>query len=226
MSGLRSRRQARRADLGLTAPEFAVLARLSSPPRIQAFLNAIPANHELRGETVRSVRGVLRHREAHCIEGALVAACALWVHGEPPLVAHLDCDASDYPHVVALFRRGRCWGAVSKSNGTWLRYREPVYLSLRELAMSYFHEYFDTRGRKTLRAYSGAYDLRRVELGSWVTGDANCWALHDRLSALRHYPLITSAQAGALTRRDAFERRCAKLVEYPRPTSASRPPRR
>jgi hypothetical protein len=215
------RARARREDLGLTAREFGTLARLASPPRIQAFLNATPANHELRGETVHSVRDVLRHREAHCIEGALLAACALWIHGEPPLVMHLDCAASDYPHVVALFRRGRHWGAVSKSNGAWLRYREPVYRTLRELAMSYFHEYFDTRGRKTLRAYSRAYDLRRVDPASWVTCDASCWPLHDRLASLRHYPLISSPQAQALSRRDAFERRSAKLTEHPRAKATS-----
>ena len=131
------------------------------------------------------MRGVLRHREAHCIEAALVAACALWIHGERPLVMHLDCAPSDYPHVVALFRRGRAWGAISKSNGAWLRYREPVYRSLRELAMSYFHEYFDRAGRKTLRSYSRAFDLcprrsgavghvRRRRAGRCTTGSPRC----------------------------------------------------
>lgn len=221
MMALRFRRQARREDLGLGAREFALLARLDSPPRIQAFLNAIPANHELAGETVHSVRAVLQQREAHCIEGALVAACALWVQGEPPLVMHLDCDPCDFPHVVALFRRGRCWGALSKSNGTWLRYRDPVYRSLRELAMSYFHEYFDPRGRKTLRSHSGAYDLRRIAPALWVSNAGACWETHDRLAALRHHPLLTVAQVRTLVRRDPFERRSARLVEYPRPP---RPP--
>jgi hypothetical protein len=206
----------RRDELGLTAREFAQLARLASPARIQAFLNAIPANHEPRGETVHSVRGVLRHRVAHCIEGALVAACALWIHGEPPLVMHLSCAAHDYPHVLALYRRGRHWGAVSKSNGAWLRYREPVYRSLRELAMSYFHEFFDARGHKTLRAHSGAFDLRRCDPATWVTCETSCWEVHDRLAALRHYPLVTAAQARRLSRRDAWERRSARLVQYPR----------
>ena len=98
---------------------------------------------------------------------------------------------------------------ISKSNGAWLRYREPVYRTLRELAMSYFHEYFDTRGRKTLRSYSGAFDLARVDPALWVTSEASCWAVHDRMAALRHYPLVTAAQANALSRRDAFECRSA-----------------
>lgn len=209
--------RARRDELGLTAREYGQLARLTSPVRIQAFLNAIPANHEPAGETVHSVRGVLRHRVAHCIEGAFVAACALWVQGEPPLVMHLDCARHDNPHVLALYRRGRSWGALSKSNGTWLRFREPVYRNLRELAMSYFHEFFDSRGRKTLRGYSRAFDLRRCDPAAWVTSEAPCWAVHDRLAALPHAPLVTAMQVRRLGRRDAFERRAQAFVQYPRP---------
>src|SRR5215831_17318145 len=154
MASLTNRRFARREDLGLTPREFAILRRLSTPQQVQLFVNAIPANHEIGGETSLAVRDVLRQRRAHCIEGALLAACALWIQGAPPLVMHLDCDPCDYPHVIALFRRHRCWGALSKTNGACLRYRDPIYRSLRELAMSYFHEYFDKRGRKTLRSYS------------------------------------------------------------------------
>ncbi len=95
---------ARRDTLGLTPREFARLARLTTPQRIQAFVNAIPINHEEDGETTLSVREVLRQRRAHCIEGAFVAACALWIGGAPPLVMHMDCDPCDYPHVVTLFR--------------------------------------------------------------------------------------------------------------------------
>lgn len=202
--------------LGLTARECATLARLDTPERIQAFLNAIPANYEPGGETVHSVRNVLRHKRAHCIEGALLAACALALHGEPALVMHLDCAPHDNPHVLALFRRRGHWGALSKSNGAWLRYREPVYRTLRELAMSYFHEFFDKDGHKTLRAYSRTLDLRRIPPTLWVTSEASCWEVHDRIAALRHYPLVSAAQARALSRRDAHERRAARLVQYPR----------
>src|SRR5689334_25344270 len=101
--------------LGLTPREEATLRRLDTPYKIQAFLNAIPINHEIGGETVLSVREVLRQRRAHCIEGAMVAAAALWVHGEPPLVMHLDCHESDFPHVITLFRRHGAWGAISKT---------------------------------------------------------------------------------------------------------------
>jgi len=210
-------RFARREDLGLARNEFALLKRLSTPQKIQAFLNAIPSNHELGGETILSVREVLRQRRAHCIEGAFVAACALWIHGEPPLVLHLDCDTSDVPHVITLFRRGGSWGAVSKTNGAVLRYRDPVYRSLRELALSYFHEYCNKRGHKTLRSYSAAFDLRRVDPEQWVTRGSACQEVNDRLAALRHYALISRRQEKVLARRDAFERDMAKNLQYPRP---------
>jgi hypothetical protein len=203
--------------LGLTPREEAALRRLDTPHRIQAYLNATPINHEIGGETVLSVREVLRQRRAHCIEGAMLAACALWINGDPPLVMHLDCDISDYPHVIALFRRHGYWGAISKTNGAPLRYRDPIYRTLRELALSYFHEYSNRRGHKTLRSYSVSYDLSRIDPGEWVTNPKSCWTTHDLLTELRHYPLITKKQERLLTKRDKFERRASKLVEYPRP---------
>jgi len=215
-------RRATRHDLSLGSREFAQLERLSTPQKIQSFINAIPANHEQGGETILSVREVLRQRRAHCIEGAFVAACALWVHGKPPLVMHLDCAASDYPHVVALFRQGGAWGAISKTNGAVLRFRDAVYRSLRELAMSYFHEYSDKRGRKTLRSHSAAFDLRKIDPALWVTRESACGEANDRLAALRHYPLISARQERLLSRRDAFEREAAKVVEYPRERTRKR----
>lgn len=203
-------------QLGLNPREVALLAPLDTPQKIQAFVARIPSNHEPDGETVYSVRLTLRHRRAHCIEGAFVAALALWLHGEPPLLAHMDCDTSDHPHVIALVRRGRCWGAISKTNGVRLRYRDPVYRSVRELAMSYFHEYNNKRGERTLRSVSRPYDLRRIDPALWVTQRENCWWLHDRLAALRHLPLVTPRQVRTLSRLDAFERRVGRLHQYPK----------
>lgn len=222
MAPHRHRRFARREDLGLTRAQFERLARLDTPHKIQAFLNRIPANHEAGGETLLSAAQVLRQRRAHCMEGAFVAACALWIQGRAPLLVHLDCDESDYPHCIAVFRRGRCWGAISKTNGAVLRYRDPVYRSLRELAMSYFHEYCDRRGRRTLRSYSGAFDMRRADPALWVTRKTPCWDMHERLAGLRHYPLLRGAAASRLSRRDPFESRAAKLLQYPKP-GAGRP---
>jgi len=210
------KRFARCEDLGLTRAEFAVLRRLSTPEKIQDFLNALPANFEIGGETCMSVREVLRRRRAHCLEGAMLAACALWVHGEPPLLLDLRA-VRDYDHVVALFRRGGGWGAISKTNPSVLRWRDPVYRSLRELAMSYLHEYANGRGQKTLRSYAGPFDLRRFEPKLWVTNGKNCWDVAETLDEMRHTPLVTKRQSRMLRLRDAMERKAGALLEHRRP---------
>ena len=210
------KRTARRDDLGLTAAEFALLARLDTPHKIQAFVHGLRQNFELEGDTCQPVRGVLRSRRAHCIEGAMVAACAFWVHGEPPLL--LDMRAvRDFDHVVALYRRKGRWGAISKTNGIGLRSRDPVYRTLRELAMSYFHEYTNRRDHKTLREYSLPYDLRRLDPSVWVSGEENAWAVAERLDELRHFKLVNGHHLQSVARRDPFERRAALLLQYRRP---------
>jgi len=209
-------RYARREDLGLSKAEFAVLRRLSTPQRIQDFLNGMSPNFEVDGETCLSVREVLRQRRAHCIEGAMLAACALWVHGEPPLLLDLRAER-DYDHVVALFRRGGCWGAISKTNPALLRWRDPVYRSLRELAMSYLHEYANKRNQKTLRSYAGPFDLRRFDPRLWVTNGKNCWDVGATLDDLRHRPLVSRKQARGLRLRDAVERKAGALTEHRAP---------
>jgi hypothetical protein len=209
------KRKASRETLGLTRAEFAVLRRLRTPEKIQAFLYGLKQNFEQQGETCNSVRTVLKGRRAHCIEGAMLAACALWIHGERPLL--LDFQAvHDFDHVVALFRRNGRWGAISKTNGIGLRWRDPVYRSLRELAMSYLHEYYNKRDRKTLRTYSLPYDLRRMKTEDWVTGEKGAWDLVDELEAVRHFRLMTPAQARSLVRRDPFERKVGSLLQYRR----------
>ena len=185
---------------------------MRTPQRVQEFVISLPANFERDGDTLRSVRGVLHHRRAHCIEAAFVAACALWLQGEPPLIMDLTAHG-DSDHVVALFRRDGCWGAISKSNHVWLRWRDPVYRSPRELAMSYFHEYANDQ-RKTLRAYSRPFDLRRFAPDLWVTNAEDCWDVGAALDDARHYPLITPAQARRLAPRDATELRADNLVQY------------
>lgn len=215
------RRKATRELLGLSRAEFATLRRLRTPEKIQAFLHGLRQNFETQGETCHSVRSVLQARRAHCIEGAMLAACALWIHGEPPLLLDLQA-VHDFDHVVALFRRNGRWGAISKTNGIGLRWRDPVYRSLRELAMSYLHEYTNKRDRKTLRTYSLPYDLRRMKPADWVTAKKGAWDLVDHLEAIRHFKLMTRAQARSLVRRDPFERKVGALVQYRRPNKSKR----
>jgi hypothetical protein len=216
---VRSRR-ATRAQLGLTRAEYAILRRLATPAKIQRFLNGLQQNFEPDGDTCYSVRTVLKRRRAHCIEGATLAACALWIHGEPPLLMDLQA-VRDFDHVVAVFRRRGRWGAVSKTNGLALRWRDPVYRSLRELAMSYFHEYYNKRHEKTLRTYSRPFDLRRIDPAVWATSEHETWDLANALDATHHYRLVTRAQERALVRRDPFERRAGRALQYRPPKKAN-----
>ena len=213
---MRRKRRARPQDLGLTPAEFALLERLDTPQKVQAFLYGLKQNFELAGDTCRPVRQVLQRRDAHCIEGAMLAACALWVHGEPPLLMDMRA-VRDFDHVVALFRRHGRWGAISKTNGIGLRWRDPVYGTLRELAMSYFHEYTNRRDHKTLREYSVPYDLRRVDPKIWVTGEKHAWVVAEELDRLRHFELMGARHLRTVTRKDPFERRVSALLQYRRP---------
>jgi hypothetical protein len=199
-------------NLGLSAPDSAALARLSSPEKIQDFVSSLDINREKAGDTCLSVSRVLAEGHAHCIEGAFVAACALWMGGSPPLLMDMQAEG-DHDHVIALFRSHGCWGAISKSNHVWLRWRDPVYRNPRELAMSYFHEY-NNKGRKSLRTYSDPIDLRQFDIEDWVINEDDCWHVGASLEDTPHHRLITPVQARNLRRRDATEMRADDLVQY------------
>ena len=209
-------RFARREHLGLTPGEYALLRRLDTPRKIQGFIYGLKQNFELKGDTCRPVRVVLRTRTAHCIEGAMLAACALWINGEPPLLMDMRAHR-DYDHVITLFRRNGLWGAISKTNGIGLRCRDPVYRTLRELAVSYLHEYTNKREIKTLREYSRPMDLRVFEPQLWVSGEKNAWDVAERIDELPHFPLVRGRQLKAMLPRDPFERRVGAMLQYRRP---------
>lgn len=208
-------RIARGVKLGLSPEHATILARLRTPEQVQDFVSALPVNFEPEGDTCLSVGEVLRQRRAHCIEGAFVAACALWINGGRPLLMDFQAIGDD-DHVVAIFQRGRYWGAISKSNHVWLRWRDPIYRSLRELAMSYFHEYVKG-AKKTLWKYSRPFDLSRRDPREWVTNAKDCWDVAEALDLSPHFPLITRAQAKRLRRRDTLELQAGQFVEYAAP---------
>src|SRR3989338_7334538 len=124
---------------GFTKEEIAIFKSLNTPKKIQDFLNSIPADFEPHGDTVLSPRMVLKENRAHCMEGAMFAAAALRFHGYPPFVVDLTAVKDDDDHVITVFKHNNHWGAISKTNHAVLRYREPVYKTIRELVMSYFH---------------------------------------------------------------------------------------
>jgi hypothetical protein len=187
---------------GFHGRELAILGGLRTPERIQRFLDErIGYNKEKEGPTCRSPRRVLRDRLAHCLEGALFAAAALRVQGWEPLVLDLEAVRDD-DHVLAIFRQYGCWGAIAKSNYAGLRYREPVYRTLRELAMSYFDDYYNPEGERTLRAYSRPVNLSRFDRVHWMTTGEDLWAISDYLFAIPHRPLLPQGVDRKLNRLD------------------------
>jgi hypothetical protein len=190
-----------------------VLRKLSSPKKIQDFLDTIPANKEKRVESCTSPLVTLRRNRAHCMEGALVAALALWMQGEPPLILDLKSARTDVDHLVTLFRQDGYWGGITKTNHCVLRYREPIYRDVRELAMSFFHEYFLNDGRKTLRKYSRPFDMRTWN-DDWITAKDDLWQLQNAIDDSPHYPLITRRQIATLRRANEIEIRAGKLNEW------------
>ncbi len=178
---------------GFGALESKVLRRLNTPEKIQRFLDLeVAYNKELGGPTCRSPRRVLRDRTAHCLEGALFGAAALRTHGYPPLLLDLEAVRDD-DHVLAIFRERGHWGAIAKSNYAGLRYREPVYRTLRELAISYFEHYYNLDAEKTLRAYSWPVNLKRFDRIDWMTTGEDLWAISDYLFGIPHRPLLSRA---------------------------------
>lgn len=199
---------------GLTLPEVRLLRKLNSPRKIQDFLETLPYSFDRGQDMLRSPRRVLRERTAHCIEGALLAAAALWVNGQRPLLLDLRSTPDDLDHVVALFRWHGNWGAVSKTNHAVLRYREPVYRTVRELALSYFHEYFLDDGRKTMRDYSRPYDIAHRHGFAWLTRQDDLWDIAQDLDDSPHQSILASHQIRTLRRADPVEIAAGRLTVH------------
>jgi hypothetical protein len=174
------------------------LRSLNTPLKIQKFLDSLRYQY---ADTAWSPRRVLRERAGHCLEGALLAAAALRMNGYPPLVMDLEAVRDD-DHVVALYREHGLWGGIAKSNYAGLRFRAPIYRTLRELALSYFEHYYNLRGERTLRAYSGPVNLTRFDRQHWMTSEEDVWCVPEYLVTARHYPLFPGKIARALPRLD------------------------
>lgn len=188
---------------GLSPKDFRTLRALNTPAKIQKFIDDIPYQY---ADTAWSPQRILRERKGHCLEGALVAAAALRVNGFPPLLVDLEAVHDD-DHVLAVFRTNGLWGSIAKSNFAGLRFRAPVYRSLRELALSYFDHYYNLRGQRTLRAYSLTVNLSRLDNQHWMTSAEDVWCVPELLIAARHHPLFPHEVAASLPRMDrrAFE---------------------
>ena len=202
--------------LTFTSREKKIFRSLDTPSKIQNFLNRIPYNFEPYRETCLSPRLVLKQKRAHCIEGAMLAATILRFHGHRPLLVDLTTNDRDKDHVIAVFQRFGHWGAISKTNYAVLRYREPIYRSIRELVMSYFHEYFLDNGEKTLRSYSLPINLAKFDKENWMSTESDVWYIYDHLFDVKHYPILSRSQLAALRLAEPIERKIGKIKEWDR----------
>jgi len=169
-----------------TASELRKLRSLRTPHGVQRFLDDMPYHLAM---TAWSPRRVLRERTAHCLEAAIFGAAALRAIGFPPLLLDLEAE-NDTDHVLAVYRFRGHWGAVAKSNYAFLGYREPIFRTLRELALSYFEAYFNLRRDRTLRTYSNPVDLRRFDARDWMTSEKDVWFIPEYLLTIAHRPLL------------------------------------
>jgi hypothetical protein len=197
VSKSRSRRDGR-PTFGLSPGDLRTLRALKTPAQIQKFVDGLTYQY---ANTAWSPRRVLRERKGHRLEGALVAAAALRMNGQPPLLLDLEAVHDD-DHVVALYRERGLWGGIAKSNFAGLRFRAPIYRTLRELALSYFEHYYNLRGERTLRAYAGPVNLTRLDPQGWMTAEEDVWCVPELLVAARHHDLFPHRVARTLPRLD------------------------
>jgi len=183
-------------EKSLTRHERKTISGLTTPAKIQAFLDEIPYSGE---ETYRCPLTVLRDGKGHCFDGALFGAAMLRRLGHPPRILDMLPNARDDDHLLALYKRDGHWGAVAKSNFSGLRFREPIYRTLRELVLSYFEQYFNAVGEKTLRSYTVPLNLKAFDKLDWMTSDDNLEAIALRLDEIRKVPVLTRRMVANLS---------------------------
>src|SRR3989344_461654 len=198
----------------LTEKEEKIFKSLKNPAEIQDFLNKIPINFDYHKDTCMSPRMILRKNKCHCIEGAIFAALALRFQGKRSLIVHLKASKDDYDHVIAVFKENNKWGAITKTNHGVLRYREPIYKNIRELVMSYFHEYFNNKGKKALRSYSIPVNLSIFDKKGWMTDEEDLWYIDNYLDKVKHFNILTRKQIKNLRKADKIEIEIGKVTEW------------
>lgn len=201
-------------NLTFSKEEIAFMKKLNTPKKVQDFLDTITINFEEdRIDTLKSPLSVIRTNSAHCIEGAILAAYIFSIQGKPAFLMNLKSNKKDFDHTVALFKENGYFGAISKSNHYSLRYRDPVYKNIRELALSYFHEYFIDDGEKTLRKYSSPLNLNIFE-DDWPTAEENLWGIGEELQAIKYYDIASKNILKKLRKADKIEIEVGKITEY------------
>jgi len=192
----------------LTPAELKLLGTLTTPFKIQTFLDSVPYSGEDR---YRAPLTFLRDRKGHCFDGAMFGAAMLQRLGYQPLLVDLLPNERDDDHMMAPFKQGGYWGAVAKSNFSGLRFREPIYSNLRELVMSYFEDYFNNKGEKTLRGYTTPLNLDTFIQDKWLTDDAAMDKIAERLDEIKHFDVLTPTMIKNLSPVDKRSRQAGLL---------------
>jgi len=200
--------------LEFTKKELELIRKLNTPAKVQDYLNSLKFNFEENGEdTLESPISIMRKGKAHCAEGAILGAYILSKHGYQPLLVHLMTTKSDFSHLIVPFKQDGLWGALSKTNHAVLRYREPVYKNIRELVMSYFHEYFLDSGVKTLRQYSKPLNLNIFEKG-WEGTEGNLWGIDNELYKIKYYDIAPKKVVRKFRKAEKIEIEAGKIEEH------------
>ncbi len=199
----------------LSNKEKDFLKSLSTPEKIQDFLDSISFNHEKNGETCMSPRKVLIEKKAHCIEGAMLTGVALWLNNKPPIIVNLKVRKDDFDHIITIYKENNYYGAISKTNHSVLRFRDPVYKSIRELVMSYFHEYFlISSGEKTLIGYTKPINLKKFGT-KWITSEENLWNIAEKIYDTPIIKIVPEVNKKYLRKASKTERVSADIKEWP-----------
>ena len=201
--------------LNLESNIYKKLKRLNTPNKIQDYLDSISFNHEKDAETCMSPIFVLKNKTAHCIEGALLAGVSLWLNNKDPVIVSLKVkDKNDYDHIITVYKENNYYGAISKTNHNVLRFRDPVYKSIRELVMSYYHEYFLTKnGEKTLLGYTRPINLKKFGT-KWVTRENNLWDIAEKIYDTPIIEIIPKENKEHIRRASKIERESASIKEW------------
>lgn len=198
----------------VSSAEKKVFSSLTTPFKIQDYLDSIPFNHEKHGETCMSPTRVLRENKAHCIEGALLAGVALWLQKRDPLIVNLKVREDDYDHIIVLYKEHGYYGALSKTNHNVLRFRDPVYKTVRELVMSYFHEYFlVSNGEKTLIGYTKPINIKRFGT-KWIGRQDDLWDIAEKIYDAPIIEIVPKENKKYIRNASVTERKSADIEEW------------
>jgi hypothetical protein len=197
--------------LSFTEKEIALVQKLNTPAKVQDYLNSLDFNFEKKGPRLKSPLFTMREGNAHCLEGAMLGAYILSEHGHKPLLLHLKTTKEDFDHVIAPFKVDGLWGALSKTNHSVLRYRDPIYKTVRELAISYFHEYFLNDGTKTLRSYSEPLNLNSFEK-NWEVMEGDLWGIDQELDKIKHFTILDKNGIKNLRKAESIEIEASNIV--------------